>query len=69
MRFSQFIRSDIEKVLDRCNLTNDEEQVFVLRCKGYSNLEISEKLQMSTRTVERRVHSIKEKCGRGGFID
>jgi DNA-binding NarL/FixJ family response regulator len=44
-----------------CNFTEDERAVFDLRVKGKSIIEISMKLPMAERTVNRRIKDIKRK--------
>lgn len=43
------------------NLTEDEEQIFDMLAKNYSIVKIAGIMQMSTRTVDRRIKNIKLK--------
>lgn len=47
-----------------CNFSDEERQVFDLRVRGKSVVEISMTLNMSMRTVDRRLSGIKNKIGR-----
>ena len=47
-----------------CNFSDEERQVFDLRVRGKSVVEISMTLNMSMRTVDRRLSDIKNKIGR-----
>lgn len=47
-----------------CNFTDEERQVFDLRIRGKSVVEISMALHLSARTVDRRLSHIKNKIRR-----
>lgn len=47
-----------------CNFTDEEQQVFDLRIRGKSVVEISMALNLSERTVDRRLSNIKNKIRR-----
>lgn len=47
-----------------CNFSDEERQVFDLRIRGKSVVEISMALHLSTRTVDRRLSHIKNKICR-----
>ena len=47
--------------MERCPFTDEEIEVFNLRRRGKSRIEISMLLNMSDRTVDRRIKSIKDK--------
>lgn len=53
MKFSKMVRSEIQDVLERGNLTKDEEEVFILLSKGCSRVEIQEKTRLSIATIGR----------------
>ena len=44
-----------------CNFTLEEMEVFNLRVKDHSRIEIAMKLGMSESTVDRRIKNIKKK--------
>lgn len=44
-------------------LTDEETDVLQLRRRGWRNADIAAELNLSERTVKRRVHSIKTKIG------
>ena len=45
----------------KMNLTEDEDKIFDMLTKNYSIVKIADVMQMSTRTVDRRVKNIKTK--------
>ena len=45
----------------KMNLTEDEEKIFDMLTKNYSVFKIAGVMQMSTRTVDRRIKNIKLK--------
>lgn len=53
------LASDVEELLRACNFSTEEEQVFHLLVKNVSIIQIAFALNMSQRTVERRVHDVK----------
>lgn len=53
MKFSDFTVPEIDRFLELCNFTEDEEQVFKLLIRGKNAVSISNKLNVSERTVYR----------------
>lgn len=53
------LTSDVEELLNGCNFSTEEEQVFRLLVKNASVIQMTFALNMSQRTVERRVHDVK----------
>lgn len=47
-----------------CNFTEEERAVFDLRVKGRSIIEISQKLNLSEATINRRLRNIRNKIQR-----
>lgn len=62
-KFSKLTKPELEKILDNANFTPEEEKIFEFLFRGVSQKEISTKMCMSLRTVERRVQEIKRKVG------
>ena len=62
-KFSKLTKPELEKILENANFTAEEEQIFRFLSRGYSQKEISMKMCLSLRTVERRVREIKKKTG------
>ena len=56
-----FSKSEYNFFIENCNFINQEKEVFTLSRQGFSILEISLKLNISTATVSRRIYSIKKK--------
>lgn len=61
MNLSYLSREQSESYKSKMNLTEDEEQIFDMLAKNYSVVKVASVIQMSTRTVDRRIKSIKEK--------
>ena len=58
---TEFTEPECDYFRRMCNFTEDERAVFDLRVKGKSIIEISMKLPMAERTVNRRIKDIKRK--------
>lgn len=61
MNLSYLSKEQSQNYKNQMNLTEDEEQIFDMLTKNYSVVKISGIMQMSTRTVDRRIKSIREK--------
>lgn len=61
MNLSFLSKEQSEEYKIKMNLTEDEEQIFNMLTKNYSVIKIADSMQMSTRTVDRRIKSIREK--------
>lgn len=61
MNLSFLSREQSEKYKSNMNLTKDEEKIFDMLTKNYSIVKIASVMQMSTRTVDRRIKNIKIK--------
>jgi predicted DNA-binding protein (UPF0251 family) len=53
MKIPDFTRPEIEYLLYNCNFTFDEEEFFLLRCKGRTLQEIADKMNVSYKTAYR----------------
>lgn len=58
---TEFTRLECERFRRDCNFTPEELAVFDLAVQNKSNVRIGIDLDMSLRTVERRIRSIKRK--------
>lgn len=58
---TEFTEPECEWFRAVCNFTPDELNVFNLRVKDHSRIEIAMKLGMSESTVDRRIRGIKKK--------
>lgn len=63
MNLSFLSKEQSEEYKRKMNLTEDEEQIFDMLTKNYSVVKIAGVMQMSTRTVDRRIKNIKLKMG------
>lgn len=61
MNLSFLSRQQSEEYKSKMNLTDDEENIFDMLTKNYSVVKIADIMQMSTRTVDRRIKNIKLK--------
>lgn len=58
---TEFTEPECEWFRRVCNFTRDEREVFDLRVKDHSRIEIAMKLGMSESTVDRKIRGIKRK--------
>lgn len=61
---SELTKPELEELKDLLNLSDEEKMVFEKLSNGKSIEEISDKLKMSSRTVQRRITKIKNKLER-----
>ncbi len=61
MNLSFLSKEQSEEYKSKMNLTEDEEKIFDMLTKNYSIVKIADVMQMSTRTVDRRIKNIKLK--------
>lgn len=61
MNLSFLSKEQSEEYKNKMNLTEDEEKIFDMLAKNYSVVKIAGVMQMSTRTVDRRIKNIKIK--------
>ena len=64
MKLSKLTKPELEEILENANLTEDEQIVFDLLSKGKTITEISLEISVCERTVNRRIHKIKNKINR-----
>ena len=61
MNLSRYKTSDLQKIKEDANLTEDEEMIYNMLSKGKSIIQIADKMNLYTRTIDRRIRSMKEK--------
>lgn len=61
MNLSYLSKEQSNNYKNQMNLTEEEEQIFDMLVKNYSIVKIADVMQMSTRTVDRRIKNIKTK--------
>lgn len=61
MNLSRYKTSDLQKMKEDANLTEDEEVIYYMLSKGKSIIQIADKMNLSTRTIDRRIRNMKEK--------
>ncbi len=61
MNLSFLSREQSEEYKNKMNLTEEETKIFDMLTKNYSIVKIAGVMQMSTRTVDRRIKNIKLK--------
>lgn len=64
MKFSDFTKPELERIIENANFTEEEVRIFMLLSRNFTQKEIAHRLSMSTRTLERRVRNIKNKIER-----
>lgn len=61
MNLSFLSKEQSEEYKNKMNLTEEETKIFDMLVKNYSIVKIASLIQMSTRTVDRRIKNIKMK--------
>lgn len=65
MQLAKYLRSldrpEVDKKINICVFTKEEEKIIYLILEGKSRLEIAQTVQISTRTLDRRILHIKDK--------
>ena len=61
---SKMTKPELEKIIENANFTDDEKIVFLMLSKNNSIVQISKKINVCTRTVNRKIAAIKEKIKR-----
>lgn len=64
MKFSELTKPELEKILENANFTEEEERIFKLLSRNFTQKEIVARLCASQRTLERRIRNIKNKIER-----
>lgn len=59
-----FSYAEYQRFLERCPFTPQEKQIINFRRLGESNVSIMLKLNISERTLNRRIHSIMKKISK-----
>lgn len=61
MNLSYLSKKQAEEYKDKMNLLDDESEIFDMLTRNCSVVKIADTLKMSTRTVDRRIKSIRNK--------
>lgn len=61
MNLSYLSKKQAEEYKDKMNLLDDESEIFDMLTRNCSVVKIADTLKMSTRTVDRRIKSIRDK--------
>lgn len=61
MDLSKYAKPKLEEWRKGLNLTEEEEQIFILLTKGKSRQIIAGRMKLSMRTVDRRIAAIRKK--------
>lgn len=56
-----FSTEEYDYLVAKCNFVRDEKQIFEMRRKGMSRIQISMELNMSERNVSKKLKSISRK--------
>ena len=65
MNLSRYTKSELEWMVSDLNLTEDETIIYEMLSKGKSIIQIADRLNMSTRSVDRRIRVLKDKLNMG----
>lgn len=61
MNLSYLSKKQVGEYKNKMNLLDDESMIFDMLVKNYSIVKMADILKMSTRSVDRRIRSIKSK--------
>lgn len=61
LNLSKLNKARLEELKSECHFTEDEEIIFDMLSKGKSIIQIADYMNMSTRTVDRRIRDMKSK--------
>lgn len=65
MRLGKYLSSltkpEVDERINICGFTKEEEKIIYLSFEGKSRVEIAQAVQISTRTLDRRILHIKDK--------
>lgn len=61
MNLSDFTQPEIRHLLAECNFTEEQEELFLLRCKNHSLEECAEEMDISVATASRINKKVKDK--------
>lgn len=65
MRLGKYLSSltkpELERISENANFTTDEKIIFLMLAKNKSIVQISQEINVCTRTVNRKIGTIKEK--------
>lgn len=64
MKFSDFTKPELEKIIENANFTEEEVRIFKLLSQGRSITEIAMRLSVCDRTVNRKINKIKKKISK-----
>lgn len=64
MKFSDFTKPELERIIKNANFTEEEERIFKLLSRNFTQKEIVARLCVSQRTLKRRIRNIKNKIER-----
>lgn len=64
MKFSELTKPELDEIIENANFTEEEERIFKLLSRNFTQKEIVARLCVSQRTLERRIRSIKNKIER-----
>ena len=62
--FRDFIKFEVDYLLENCNFTKDEEIYFLERTKDHSNTSIAMKLNCSEAQISKLAKRVKDKIKR-----
>ena len=57
----EFTRTEFEYIVEECMLNDELKTILEMLIKNYSRIQIAMKLNMSERTLDKRIREIKDK--------
>lgn len=61
MNFHEFTKQQFEEICEEAMLDDDLKKIFELKIKGYYNYQIASELNLSDKTINRRIKLLKKK--------
>lgn len=61
MKLHEFTKQQFEEICEKAMLNDELKKIFELKIKGYYNYQIASELNMSDKTIERRLKLLKKK--------
>ena len=58
MNLSRYKTSDLQKIKEDANLTEDEGMIYNMLSKGKSIIQIADKMNLSTRTIDSLIRNM-----------
>ena len=64
MKFTKFIKPELEEIKENANFTDEELRIFKLLSQDKSITDIAVRMSASNRTINRKISKIKQKISK-----